>query len=397
MKLSHQTYKRLVRFFYVSAGKENGMKQRFPDYKNCIVNLANSILEDFGIKEEGRQRLEILDQYLAKGYKNIVVILLDGMGKCIMEKNLAGDGFFNTHLKCTYSSVFPPTTVAATTSMASGLDPSAHSWLGWDCYYPEIDKNVSVFLNTETGTRQQAAEFPVASTYCGYESIISKIRANGGNAYEASPFAEPFPDTFEKMCERIQSLCKEPGKKYIYTYWNEPDHIMHEKGCYGEEARQAIRALEMQVEQLCETLEDTLVIVTADHGHMDSRGASITDYPRIIECLVRMPSIEPRALNLFVKEEKREQFEYEFKKAFGDTFLLWTKEQVLRSRIFGTGKVHPRFEEMLGDYLAIAVGDMSVYSSREEADFFIGVHAGITEDEMVIPLIIIEKEQTGAY
>ena len=103
-----------------------------------------------------------------------------------------------------------------------------------------------------------------------------------------------------------------------------------------------------------------------------------------------MPSIEPRALNLFIKEEKKEQFEQEFQKAFGDKFLLWTKEQTLQSKIFGTGTVHPNFEKMLGDYLAIAIDDLSIYSTKEEADFFVGVHAGLTEDEMMIPLIIVE-------
>lgn len=30
------------------------MKIKLPDYSNCIANLANSILSEFGIKEEGR-------------------------------------------------------------------------------------------------------------------------------------------------------------------------------------------------------------------------------------------------------------------------------------------------------------------------------------------------------
>ncbi|MCI9616595.1 MAG: PglZ domain-containing protein [Eubacterium sp.] len=368
------------------------MKQKFPDYTECIANLANTILKEFGIKEEGRQSLKILDSYLEKEYENIVVILLDGMGKCIVEKNLEKDGFFNTHFVSQYSSVFPPTTVAATTSIASGLNPCEHSWLGWDCYYPQINKNVSVFLNTEARTDKQAAEYNVAWTYCGYESVGAKIRSNGGRAYEVTPFTEPYPNSFEKICEEVQTLCRQPGKKYIYSYWNEPDAIMHKTGCYSKESRQIIKALEKQVQLLCKKLENTLVIVTADHGHMDSKGVVITDYPNITECLVRMPSIEPRALNLFVKEEKKEQFEKEFKKEFGDKFLLWTKEQVLSNKIFGAGKEHPIFREMVGDYLAIAVGDLSIYNTREEVNTFIGVHAGLTDDEMIIPLIIIENK-----
>lgn len=367
------------------------MKQKFPDYKNSLVSLANSILEKFGAGEGG-QGLPLLDEYMKKDYENIVVLLLDGMGECIIKNNLAADGFFNSHLVGTYSSVFPPTTVAATTSVMSGLTPCEHSWLGWDCYYPQIDKNVTVYLNQESGTEKAAADYNVAWTYCGFESVVSKIRKNGGSAFEATPFAEPFPDSFEKICEQIKHLCKQSGKKYIYGYWNEPDHIMHRKGCYGPDAKQVVSDLEKQVNELCEELENTLVIVTADHGHMDSAGVSITDYPHIMECLLRMPSIEPRALNFFVKKGKETRFEQEFQKEFGDKFLLWTKEKVTRSKIFGEGKEHPNFQGMLGDYLAIAVDDLSIYSTKEESEFFVGVHAGLTEDEMIIPLIIIERK-----
>ena len=368
------------------------MKQKLPDYNNCIANLANSILEEFGIKEENRQGLKILEPYLEKGYENIVVILLDGMGKCIMDKNLERDGFFHTHFVGEYSSVFPPTTVAATTSMASGQNPSEHGWLGWDCYYPQIDKNVTVFLNTESGTNKPAADYNVAWTYCGYENIPLKIRNHGGNAYEVTPFMEPFPETFKEICQQIKVLCEKPGKKYIYSYWNEPDFVMHTKGCESKESKQTVRALEEQVRLLCAELKNTLVIVTADHGHMDAKGVAITDYPDIMECLVRMPSVEARALNLFVKEDKRKQFEEAFHKAFGDKFLLWTKEQALEKKIFGTGREHPVFRGMLGDYLAVAVSDLYICNTKREADAFIGVHAGLTEDEMIIPLIVVEKK-----
>lgn len=137
------------------------MRRQIPDYDNCIANLANSVLKKSGI-DEGRRTLHLLDSYLEKDYENIVVILLDGMGKSIIDRNLKKDGFFQTHLAGTYSSVFPPTTVAATTSVMSRLNPCEHGWLGWDCYYPQIDKNVTVFLNKEMGTDNPAADCNVA-------------------------------------------------------------------------------------------------------------------------------------------------------------------------------------------------------------------------------------------
>lgn len=366
------------------------MKQQLPDYNNCIANLANSILKKFGI-DEGRETLHLLDSYLEKEYENIVVILLDGMGQSIMDRNLEKDGFFRTHLAGIYSSVFPPTTVAATTSVMSGLNPCEHGWLGWDCYYPQVDKNVTVFFNVESGTENPAANYNVAWKFCGYENIADKINAAGGKAYNVAPFVEPFPDGFEKICAQIKNLCETPGQKYIYSYWNEPDGVMHQKGCYGEDAKQVLLLLEEQIRQLSDELDNTLIIVTADHGHMDSKGVAITDYPRIMECLVRLPSIEPRALNLFVKEDKKEQFEREFLKEFGDKFLLWTKQKVLDTNLFGMGKEHIYFRDMLGDYLAIAIDDLTIFNTREEAEHFISVHAGLTEDEMTIPLIVIEK------
>ena len=222
------------------------------------------------------------------------------------------------------------------------------------------------------------------------------------------PFLEPFPDTFEKICDRIAGLCGKPGRKYIYSYWREPDHLMHEKGCFGKDAKELLGKLEAQVEELCERISEskaveneciknkpkegdgTLVIVTADHGHIDTKGVALIDYPKICECLSRLPSIEPRALNFFIKPGMEEQFVSEFNRRFSEKFRLFTKAEVLENKLFGRGTEHPAFRDMLGDYLAVATGDLCIYNTREEADFFIGAHAGLTAEEMTIPLILVE-------
>jgi len=363
----------------------------YPDYNNSIVNLANSILKKWGIPTNG-ETLKLLDRYLAKDYKNVVVILLDGMGKCIIEHNLDENGFFNTHLAGTYSSTFPPTTVAATTSIDSGLTPCEHGWLGWDCYFPQVDRNVTVFHNTDAETGEKVAEESVAWKYCRYSSVIKRINSAGGKAYYVAPFLPPHPRIFEESCELIKKYCEEPEPKYIYCYCDEPDNTMHRTGCYSDEAKQMISTLERKIENLTAELKDTLVIVTADHGHVNSKGVCIKDYPKIMNCLKRIPSIEPRALNLYVKEDKKDEFEKEFNKEFGDKFILLPKEKVIEMKLFGDGTEHKDFRNMLGDYLAVAIDDLSIFNTKEKAEKFISAHAGLTKDEMIIPLIIVEKE-----
>lgn len=364
------------------------MKTVWPDHKNCISGLPNSIMRYFGAEPPGGT-LPLIDGFLKKEYKNVVVILLDGMGVGVMEDSLREKGFFRSHLTGTCCSTFPPTTVAATTSVLSGLLPSTHSWLGWDCYYPQIDRNVTVFRNTVQGTKDPAADFNVARTFTGYESIIDRLRGAGIAAREVAPYLSPF-GSFKDELARVEELCREDGRKYVYAYWDEPDTTMHYAGCRSRRARRVLRSLERQVRRFCRRVSDTLVIVTADHGHIDSRGVCIKDYPSITECLVRMPSVEPRALNLFVKEGMEERFESEFKRFFGDDFILMKKREVIDKNLFGDGEEHPCFRSMLGDYLAVATGDLTVFNTEWEAARFKSVHAGLTEAEMTVPLIVIE-------
>ena len=386
-----------------------------PDYDNCLVNLANSILKEFGAKTSAKT-LPMADAYLKKDYQNVVVLLLDAMGISILEKHLKEDGFFRSHLAGAYDSVYPPTTVAATTSILSGLYPNEHGWLGWDIYYPQLDKNVTVFRNTEQLLEKEgavpterypdgspkwaedslaetkpAADFNAGFEYTPYQNIVDKINEAGGQAYAAMPFLPPFPQTLEEILERILTLCKEPGKKFIYAYWNEPDSTMHRTGTVSDKTHEMVTALEKIVEESASKLENTLLLVTADHSHIDCDNVCILDYPEILDCLERMPSFEPRTLNLFVKKEKREEFPAIMKKYFGDDVLLLTREEVLENKVFGTGKNREGLEAMLGDFVALCVSAKTILNTHIEVQEMPGGHAGLSTEEIRIPLIVIEK------
>ena len=66
------------------------------------------------------------------------------------------------------------------------------------------------------------------------------------------------------------------------------------------------------------------------------------------------------------------------------------KEEVIKTKLFGPVDNHEKFSSMIGDYLAVAVSDMAIFNNEEDKSKFIGGHAGITEDEMIIPFIAID-------
>ena len=61
-------------------------------------------------------------------------------------------------------------------------------------------------------------------------------------------------------------------------------------------------------------------------------------------------------------------------------------EEVIERQLMGTGTPHPEFRGMLGDYLAIAITDLTIYFTEER---WLSMHGSLTEDEMKIPLIVL--------
>ena len=84
------------------------------------------------------------------------------------------------------------------------------------------------------------------------------------------------------------------------------------------------------------------------------------------------------------------QFEALFKKYFGEWFILLSREDVYRTGIFGRGVRSPKFDDLIGDYVACAISDRNlVYRIVGGSDdTLVGKHAGLTGDEMLVPVII---------
>lgn len=362
----------------------------FPDYKDSILNLSCSILNHYGIKPQ-HDTLSQVDYLLTKNYKHVVVILLDGLGMNVLENNLTYRDFLRRHLLMEYSSVFPPTTTASTVSFLSGLSPIEHGWLGWDMYFEQEKNTVCCFKNTLQGTETPAADYNVAKKYFPYKDIIDQINEKGtARANAIYSFDPAINDDFDKWFWAIKKSCTSKEQTFTYAYWDNPDRELHHLGSHSNDVYKMVRQLNASMVSLCESTKDTLFLITADHGHIDITNEFLSDYPEITKMLVRPVSIEARAMNFFVKPEFHDVFADELKKCLGQDFLIYTKDQILKEELFGPGEPHPNLTG-LGDFIAIAVSYRTVLWDKTR-NIFRSHHAGLTKEEMRIPIIWYVKK-----
>ena len=178
------------------------MKTKYTDYNNCLVNVSASILKHFGVKWDKEGISEIDRQIVGK--KKVVIMLLDGMGINIIKHNLGNDSFLNTHITKTINSVFPPTTVAATTSVLTGLNPIEHGWLGWHLYLNKKAPSLILFRNEDYYKKKPYHRLNV-NDVLGYKSIIDMVKEKGVKGYEIYPsFKKDGYKTFKEALEHLE-------------------------------------------------------------------------------------------------------------------------------------------------------------------------------------------------
>lgn len=362
-----------------------------PDYDESILNLSCSILQHYGIAPD-HSTLPDADRILAHNYKHVVLILLDGLGMNVLEKNLSYKDFLRRNLVCEYSSVFPPTTTASTTSLLSGKSPIEHGWLGWDVYFEQEEKTVTCFTNTIQGTNQKAAEYDVARKYLPYENIIEKINKKGtAQANAIWPFgADGYPDLHDWIYA-IRKSCKTEKRTFTYAYWENPDSLLHKNGSKSNDVAKCVQELNEKLSFLCDECPETVFLVTADHGHIDIYNEYLQeDYPELAKMLVRAPSIEPRAISFYVKPEYMEEFPIAFNEEFGQDYYLMNKKEFLEEKLFGPGTENENLTG-IGEYIAIAYKNKTINWKKDNKQFK-SHHAGLSKAEMRIPLISFENK-----
>lgn len=370
----------------------------YPDYDRSILSTLAALTGYFGAPL-AYPALPELKPYLETKPLHVMLLLLDGMGGWPLQNALPETSYLRSHEIATVTSIFPPTTAAATTAYYCGKSALESGWLGWHLHMKEFAADIIAFKRATYYTEKSVdGPFP-AGELIPYETVFERMKGACDThvLYAFDSYSEHGADfrhrvsSFAEVTNTLRMISRGDRPSFTIAYWNQPDAKMHKFGEGSKEAIAEFKSLDAQLAALRTQLKDTLLVITADHGMVNTTEAvDVAKIPALLEPLVLPPSIEPRAAAFYVKHHRRAAFEAAFREYCGKDFLLLPREEVLSSGLFGRGEPHPKFDDFIGDYLGVATGTRYFAFSLPGAkpgDRLIGQHAGLTENEMLVSVL----------
>lgn len=378
-----------------------------PDYNHCILGTITSILKYYNVETKHKSSKKIDEILEFKKYKNIIFLVLDGLGEHILN-NISKDGFLkNNQIDCV-TSVYPSTTTAALTTYYSGKSPYETGWIAWSQYFKEYGRAIDMLSHKESYMREplKNPNLDVFKDVVHYESIYERIEEASPNvkAYEIQPdYAERRAkrsiraNNIDELIMNIEDLCQKQDNNFIFAYSDNPDGLLHKYGTDSEEVKTFVKEAEEKIQKMCNNFDDdTILIISADHGHKNiEKSYTLLDYPEIQECLIMPASLESRVLTFWVKEDMKEIFVKRFNKIFEKEFWLMTEEEFLdKYHFLGYGDKHYKIDDFIGNFVALSVAGSMI---RLETFLIEGkpikksTHCGLSKEEMEVPVIIYKK------
>ena len=341
-------------------------------------------------------------------HEHYVFILIDGLGANLLDQ-LSPDGILKNSLYKIIRTVFPSTTASAITSLTTGAYPSTHSITGWWTYLPQYNLTSTVLPFVERFSGNPLSKyfariedvFLIPSifekinyyfkTYIPLEfkgSIFSTYSSGGKETYGYSNLQE----ALEKLSDDLQTL-NEPSLSYIY--YPSLDSTSHAYGYTHPKNIDLLHEIDTKIKNFKNNLNTKVrIIITADHGHTiipKENQLYISDESPLMNYLQFPPSGEPRVPIFHVKKGSNKVFKKIFNEIYGEYFYLLSNKEVEKSQLLGPGALTLETKKRIGDFLAVAKGNhvLSYLRPHGTPPNMVGFHAGLSDNEMNIPVFLI--------
>lgn len=381
-----------------------------PDYAGgSIVNLMRTLADACGAPEAlPYPPLRDLKVSRLGTARHIVLLVIDGLGHGYLQRHGAG-GHLHGHLHARLTSVFPSTTASAVATYLSGLAPQQHALTGWHMYFSELDAIAAVLPLTPRGAGAfEAPPGALPRRLFGHAPFVDRIRRRATlvspqaiagsefNLYHSGGAAVRSYQSLAELFGRMEAAIRESaGPSYLYAYYADLDSLAHQHGIGSGQVAARFAALDRAFGAFLAAIADTdtVVLACADHGFVDSppgRRIDLAQHPDLAATLVRPLCGETRVVYCYVRPGEAGRFEAYVREAFGECMDLFTGRELIEQGWFGPGAADPRLASRVGDYVLVMREDWTLkdWVAGEKRHAQIGVHAGVSADEMFVPLIM---------
>lgn len=215
--------------------------------------------------------------------KHVFLIGLDGMSSVGYEmaqmpfvKSLAAEGSYTVKKR----SVLPSSSAVNWASMFMGVPTEVHGYTTWGSRTPEIPERFE-FKNGIFPTMFQLArdKYPEAEIGCIYDWVGIKYLID---TLSLSHFAQTPSFEVENMTRMAAEYIKESKPMLAAFIFDNPDHVGHSSGWASPEYIEVLESEDACVKQIVEAiaeagiLDESVIIVTADHGGINTGHGKIT-------------------------------------------------------------------------------------------------------------------------
>jgi predicted AlkP superfamily pyrophosphatase or phosphodiesterase len=283
-----------------------------------------------------------------------------------------------------------------------------HGISGWRLFFPEFGGMIHPlpfnFWRGELSLEKKEIAFPkVYSGKSFYQEIKLPSFSVARKKFVKSSFTMETQggatmvsfDTFDNLLNRTKQVCKKQGKKFVFTYWNDFDSIAHRNGANSDALKKHFIEIDRKIEKLRNDLKNTgtKLLITADHGHLDSKYIFLGKDKKLMDCLAIPLCGEVRFAYCYVKPEKEREFKDILKNKYQKYLTCYKSSDLVKKGMFGLFDQHEKFSERIGNYTLIlkdnfALSDFFVLVNEKE--FFKSNHGGLSKEEMFVPLISID-------
>jgi hypothetical protein len=395
-----------------------------PDYDGGgLLNVPATVLDVLGARDAGdAPPLTALDPVLREGVTQVVVVLADGMGWWQLEMFCdRGDTPFLAELRerarrrdraqlIEATTVFPSTTAAAITTLNTARTPLEHGNIAYFLWLEEFAQ-VTAMLRWGPAITKRGSYFDDRAVdplrYVRVPSIHARLRERGVPSYviepeifrseamtrmhaaEANFVGYVVPST---MGVRLHAgIADAPRPSYVYAYWSGIDTVSHLYGPRSEEAAIEAATFDLSLKHALagRAAGDTLVLLTADHGHATTDPDKLLDVigDEQLRVLLRNPPAgEPRLV--FLHTDRPQEVRDHIERKWPGLVTLLDRDELIEAGLFGRGD-STMARQRIGEVVMLLDRDLaaSIVKVDGQTVRHRGSHGGMTADEMRIPVL----------